>query len=55
MTDLFAAKSAEPWRSPITKAHLRGAIWLVALAVFVLLPRPDAVTAPQPLVVASQN
>jgi hypothetical protein len=54
MTDLFAAKAAEPWRSPITKAHLRGAIWLAALAVFVLLPRPDA-AEPRPLVVASQN
>jgi hypothetical protein len=42
MTDLFAAKSAEPWRLPITKAHLRGAIWLLALAVFVLLPKPFA-------------
>ncbi|WP_176730319.1 hypothetical protein [Devosia insulae] len=42
MTDLFAAKSAEPWRWPITKAHLRGAIWLVALALFVLLPKPFA-------------
>lgn len=55
MTDLFAAKSAEPWRLPITKAHLRGAIWLMALAVFVLLPRPDAVDSPRPIVVASQN
>ena len=54
MTDLFAAKPAEPWRVPITKAHLRGAIWMAALAVFVLLPRPDAAEA-RPLVVAVQN
>jgi hypothetical protein len=55
MTDLFAAKSAEPLRLPITKAHLRGAIWMAALAVFVLLPRPDAAEAPRPIVVAAQN
>lgn len=40
MADPFAFKPAEPWRWPITKAHLRGAIWLMALAVFVLLPKP---------------
>lgn len=55
MTDLFAAKPADPWRLPITKAHVRGAIWLAAMAVFVLLPRPDAPALPRPLVVASQN
>jgi hypothetical protein len=55
MTDLFAPKLAEPWRVPITKAHLRGAIWITALAVFVLLPRSDAAEAPRPLVVAAQN
>lgn len=55
MPDLFAVKSAEPQRLPITKAHLRGAIWLAALAVLVLVPRPDAVDAPKPLVVAAQN
>ncbi len=48
MTDLFAPKLAEPWRSPITKAHLRGAIWLMALAVFVLLPKPRDRGVPSP-------
>jgi hypothetical protein len=55
MTELFAPKLAEPWRLPITKAHLRGVIWMAALAVFVLLPRPDAAEASRPLVVAAQN
>jgi hypothetical protein len=55
MTGLFAPKPAKPWQLPIKRAHLRGAIWLTALAVFVLLPRPDADEAPRPLVVAAQN
>lgn len=40
MTDLFAPKPARRPPLTISKAHLRGAIWLVALAVFVLLPKP---------------
>lgn len=48
MADLFAFKPAEPWQWPITKAHLRGAIWLMALAVFVLLPKPMDGGAPPP-------
>lgn len=53
MTDLFAARSSEPWRLPITRAHLRGAIWLVALAVFVLLPKPFADAEPAATQVAT--
>lgn len=41
MTDLFAAKSAEPQPFTINKSYLRGAIWLAALAVLVLLPKPS--------------
>ena len=55
MTDLFAAKSAEPWRLPITKAHLRGAIWLMALALFVLLPKPFADAEPASAQVAAHT
>ena len=45
MTDLFAPK---PARRPlsISKAQLRGAIWLLALAAFVLLPKPFAEAEP---------
>ena len=41
MTDLFAAKQSR--REPVTinKAYLRGAIWLAALSLFVLLPKPS--------------
>ncbi len=41
MTDLLAPKSAEPQPFTINKSYLRGAIWLAALAVVVLLPKPS--------------
>lgn len=49
MTDLFAPRMASPQPFIVNKAHLRGVIWLMALALFVLLPRPDAADAPRPL------
>ncbi|MBL8594313.1 MAG: hypothetical protein JNK01_16645, partial [Devosia sp.] len=42
MTDLFAPKPARRPLLTISKAQLRGAIWLLALALFVLLPKPFA-------------
>lgn len=41
MTDLFAAKPVSQAPFTIDKSYLRGAIWLAALAIFVLLPKPD--------------
>lgn len=40
MTDLFAPKPASRPPFTVSKAQLRGAIWLMALAMFVLLPKP---------------
>jgi hypothetical protein len=40
MTDLFAPKPANRPLFTVSKAQMRGAIWLMALAVFVLLPKP---------------
>ena len=42
MTDLFAPKPASRPLPKPSKAQLRGAIWLMALAAFVLLPKPFA-------------
>ncbi|HEV2513693.1 MAG TPA: hypothetical protein VGV07_00465 [Devosia sp.] len=46
MTDLFAPRPASRPLFRVSKAQLRGAIWLLALAVFVLLPKPFADVAP---------
>ena len=46
MTDLFAPKPANRPLFTVSKAQLRGAIWLMALSVFVLLPKPFADTEP---------
>lgn len=54
MTDLFAPKPArQPLR--VSKAQLRGAIWLLALALFVLLPKPFADTEPVAAQVAAER
>lgn len=46
MTELFAPKPANRPPFTVSKAQLRGAIWLMALAVFVLLPKPFADVEP---------
>ncbi|MBN9362627.1 MULTISPECIES: hypothetical protein [unclassified Devosia] len=46
MTDLFAPRPAHRPLPRISKAQLRGAIWLLALAAFVLLPKPFAEAEP---------
>lgn len=46
MTELFAPKPANRPSFTVIKAQLRGAIWLMALAVFVLLPKPFADVEP---------
>ena len=46
MTDLFAPKPANRPLPRPSKAQLRGAIWLAALAVLVLLPKPFADAEP---------
>ena len=46
MTDLFAPRPAARQPFSVSKAQLRGLIWLLALAVFVLLPKPFADVEP---------
>jgi hypothetical protein len=46
MTDLFAPKPASRPPFTVNKAQLRGAIWVLALAAFVLLPKPFADAEP---------
>ncbi|WP_156342932.1 hypothetical protein [Devosia sp. A16] len=55
MRDLFAPRPANRRQFSISKAQLRGAIWLTALAVFVLLPKPFADTAPSAAQVAAER
>lgn len=43
---LFAPKPANRPLFTVSKAQLRGLIWLLALALFVLLPKPFADTEP---------
>ncbi|HEY1092010.1 MAG TPA: hypothetical protein VGE47_13030 [Burkholderiaceae bacterium] len=46
MPDLFAPRPAHRPPFTVSKAQLRGVIWLLALAVFVLLPKPFADAEP---------
>lgn len=56
MSEPFAVKPAMSLRLSISKAQLRGAIWLIVLAVFVLLPKPSeaVVSPPSPVEVSGR-